>query len=97
MLEVLTLKERFYPRKKSLSAEDWTDLSGYLLEKLYGPLAPADEYLRSKIEDVKEMLERAVRALQEETDADKERRDYLKGLNLLLQEAIKDLQYDLGI
>ena len=62
LLEVLTLKERFYPRKKSLSAEDWTDLSGYLLEKLYGPLAPADEYLRSKIEDVKDMLVTAVKA-----------------------------------
>ena len=62
LLEVLTLKERFYPRKKSLSAEDWTDLSGYLLEKLYGSLAPADEYLRSKIEDVKDMLVTAVKA-----------------------------------
>ena len=62
LLEVLTLKNRFYPRPKSLGAEDWTSLSGYLLEKLYGPLAPADEYLRSKIEDVKKMLVRAVKA-----------------------------------
>lgn len=38
-----------------------------------------------------------VKALKEEHDADKERIDYLNGLNILLQSAIKDLQYDLGI
>lgn len=38
-----------------------------------------------------------VKALQEECDADKERIDYLNGLNNLLQSAIKDLQHDLGI
>ena len=50
------------PKEKSLGAQDWTELSGFMLDKLYGPLAPADEYLRTKIEDVKEMLMRAVRA-----------------------------------
>jgi tetratricopeptide (TPR) repeat protein len=60
--EVLQLKERFYPKEKSLNAQDWTELSGYLLDKLYGQLAPADEYLRTHIEDVKEMLVRAVEA-----------------------------------
>lgn len=38
-----------------------------------------------------------VKALKEEHDADKERIDYLNGLNILLQSAIKDLQHDLGI
>lgn len=38
-----------------------------------------------------------VKALQEESNADKERMEYLTGLNILLQSAIKDLQYDLGI
>lgn len=38
-----------------------------------------------------------VRALKKETDADKERIEYLTGLNILLQSAIKDLRYDLGI
>ena len=38
-----------------------------------------------------------VKALKEETDADKERLDYLNGLNTLLQAAIKDLKHDLGI
>lgn len=38
-----------------------------------------------------------VKALEQETNADKERIDYLNGLNTLLQAAIKDLQHDLGI
>ncbi len=63
--EVLQLKEGFFPRPKSLEGRDWTDLSGYCLEKLYGPLAPSDEYLRTKIEDVKEMLVRAIKTDKE--------------------------------
>ena len=58
--EVLNLKERFFPRPKSLEPQDWTELSGYCLDKLYGSLSPSDEYLRTKIEDVKKMLVRAV-------------------------------------
>ena len=38
-----------------------------------------------------------IKVLKEENDADKERIDYLNGLNILLQAAIKDLQHDLGI
>ncbi len=38
-----------------------------------------------------------LKALKEETAADKERIDYLNRLNILLQAAIKDLQHDLGI
>lgn len=37
------------------------------------------------------------KALKEEIDADKERIDYLTGLNTLLQAAIKDLEHDLGL
>ena len=58
---VLELKQRFFPREKSLVAKDWTELSGYLLDKLYGPLSRADEYLRAKIEDVKAMLDIAIK------------------------------------
>lgn len=54
---VLDLKNRFYPNKKSLSAADWVELSGYMLDKLYGPLSRSDEYLRAQIEDVRGMLE----------------------------------------
>ena len=38
-----------------------------------------------------------IKALKEETNADKARIDYLNSLNILLQSAIKDLQHDLGI
>lgn len=41
--------------------------------------------------------EAIIQALKDEADADKERLDYLQGLNILLQQAIKDLQKDLGI
>lgn len=58
--EVLKLKPYFFAREKSLNSADWTELSGYCLDKLYGPLHPQKEYLRSKIEDVKSMLVRAV-------------------------------------
>ena len=38
-----------------------------------------------------------LKALSEEKNADKDRIDYLTGLNVLLQAAIKDLKYDLGV
>ena len=38
-----------------------------------------------------------IKALKEETDADKERLDYLQSLNILLQRAIEDLQKELGV
>ena len=37
-----------------------------------------------------------IQAIQEEADADRERLDYLESLNILLSQAIKDLQKDLG-
>jgi hypothetical protein len=57
-----------------------------------------------KLREAKELLYKnalskqtaILKALKEETDADKERLDYLNGLNVLLQAAIKDLQHDLG-
>lgn len=38
-----------------------------------------------------------IQALKDEVQADKERLDYLQSLNILLQQAIKDLKKDLGI
>ena len=38
-----------------------------------------------------------IKALKEEADAEKERVDYLQSLNILLQQAIKDLGKDLGV
>ena len=37
-----------------------------------------------------------IQALKDETNADKERLDYLQSLNILLTQAIKDLKKDLG-
>ena len=41
--------------------------------------------------------EAIIKALKEEVNADKERLDYLKSLNILLQRAVEDLQHDLGV
>lgn len=41
--------------------------------------------------------EAIIKALKDEVDADKERLDYLQSLNILLQQAVKDLSKDLGI
>ena len=66
--EVIYYKNIFYQGKqdkqnlKNLCAEDWTELSGYMLEKLYGTLSKNDEYLRSSIEDVLAMLNLAIKA-----------------------------------
>ena len=58
---VIQMQKRFEPREKSLTAEDWAELSGYLLEKYYGPLAPSQEYLRYEIEGLRGLLLRAVK------------------------------------
>ncbi|QTQ13509.1 hypothetical protein HRQ91_03020 [Treponema parvum] len=60
--EVLQLKDVFFPKKKSLGAQDLTELSGYMFDKIQGGLTPAEEYLRDKIEDVKALMERAIQA-----------------------------------
>lgn len=65
----------------------------------------ASHIRNEKLKEAKELIYKnaiakqsaIVKALKEETDADKERIDYLMGLNILLQSAIKDLQHDLGI
>lgn len=61
--EVLPLKTYFTSTKKTaLKAQDLIDLGGYLLEKQYGYLPPADEYLRGYIDNVKRILERGIKA-----------------------------------
>ena len=62
--KVLPLKAYFYPDKKTgnkrirkyLSPNDIYELSDYLLGKLYGVLSPAEEYLRTYVEDVLPLL-----------------------------------------
>ena len=59
--EVIPLKKYFEPREKSLSSDDWAELSGYLLDKYYGTLAPSEEYLRYEIDGLRGLLLRAVK------------------------------------
>ena len=54
---------------------------------------------REKERLYKEALEKhdaIIKAMKVDADADKERLDYLQSLNILLQQAIKDLRHDLG-
>ncbi|WP_428770906.1 tetratricopeptide repeat protein [Treponema sp. HNW] len=61
--EVLPLKGYFTSSKKvTLPASDLIELGGYLLEKQYGYLPPADEYLRGYIDNVKRILEKGIKA-----------------------------------
>ena len=58
--QVLIYRKMFEENKKSkLAAEDWTELGGYLLGKLYGPIAPSEEYLRYEIEGLLKLLIKA--------------------------------------
>ncbi|MCI5518673.1 MAG: hypothetical protein MR424_02360 [Treponema sp.] len=58
---VIQMQKIFEPREKSLCSDDWAELSGYLLDKYYGPLAPSEEYLRYEIEGLRGLLLRAVK------------------------------------
>lgn len=60
--QVLNIRQSFDGREKSLSWQDWTELSGYLLDKAYGTLSPAEEYLRSAIDGLRGLLLVAVKS-----------------------------------
>ena len=67
---VLELKEFFFTQgEKSLDGKDWTELSGYLMDKQYGELPADQEFLRDKIEDVRDMMLYAIKALPENPTA----------------------------
>lgn len=60
--QVLQLKSSFDNNKKyKYASDDITELSGYLLDKLYGPVTPAEEYLKNRIEGVRGLLLNAVK------------------------------------
>ena len=60
LAEVLNLKDHFSSRITKIGAKNLTELSGYLLEKRYNPKPLDSEKLRSKIDDVRMLLEKAV-------------------------------------
>ena len=58
--EVLKIKPRFMNDPSSLSSVEWSEMGGFLLDKLYGPLPPSDEFMRGRIEDMKTVLKYAI-------------------------------------
>ena len=61
LAEVLPLKDHFVSKRKmTLGTSDLVELGGYLLDKRYNPLPGDSEKLRSRIEDVRDILENAV-------------------------------------
>lgn len=59
--QVLMYKEIFMGMKKGVDRNDEIELSEYMLNKRYGKLRPSEEALRSSIEDVRKLLERALK------------------------------------
>ncbi len=71
--KVLELKSYFYPKlqkkpEKVMENKDLVELSGYLLDKMFGYLSPKNEYLRAYIEDVRDLLEIAVKSCEKTGD-----------------------------
>lgn len=67
--EVLPLKEHFMNKRAKIGASDLIELSGYLLEKRYHPGPGDSQVLIDKIEDVRALLERAVKADEKSPEA----------------------------
>ncbi|MCQ2242179.1 periplasmic flagellar collar protein FlcA [Treponema sp.] len=67
--QVLAYKEMFMNQKKGLQSSDEIELSGYMLDKRFGKLRPSEENLRSQIEDVRKLLERALKSAPEDAVA----------------------------
>ncbi|MBO4857392.1 MAG: hypothetical protein J5527_02625 [Treponema sp.] len=63
--QVIGYQKMFESDEKSLGSDDWTELGGYLLEKMYGPLSPSEEQYRYQIEGLRALLQRAVKMDQE--------------------------------
>lgn len=62
LAEVLPLKDYFMNKRKKIDSSDLIELSGYLLEKRYNPKPGESDFLRNKIEDVRTLLDRAIKA-----------------------------------
>lgn len=61
LAEVLPLKERLTRKRGQISPEDLVELSGYFVDKRYEPGPQDSEALRSRIEDVRALLDRAIK------------------------------------
>ena len=71
--KVLELKSYFFPKlqkkpEKVMENKDQVELAGYMLDKMFGPLSPKNEYLRAYVEDVRDLLEIAIKSCEKTKD-----------------------------
>ena len=100
----LELKKKAEEKRKKEELEEAKKIAEQLNDKVVKVSVKAGEngkvfgsVTNKEIADALAKQTAIIKALKEEKDADKQRIEYLNGLNILLQAAIKDLQYDLGI
>ncbi|WP_297647964.1 hypothetical protein [uncultured Treponema sp.] len=67
--QVLMYKSILMGKKNAISSKDLIELSGYMLDKRYGKLRPSEENLRFSIEDVRKLLETALKSAPENSVA----------------------------
>lgn len=67
--QVLMYKNILMGKKNAISSKDLIELSGYMLDKRYGKLRPSEENLRFSIEDVRKLLETALKSAPENSVA----------------------------
>lgn len=67
LAEVLPLKDHFMGA--SFNTDELVEVSGYILEKRYEPKPSDSDKLRGKIEDVRELLEKAIKATPQSPEA----------------------------
>ena len=67
--QVLMYKSILKGKKNAISSKDLIELSGYMLDKRYGKLRPSEENLRFSIEDVRKLLETALKSAPENSVA----------------------------
>lgn len=67
--QVLLYKNILMGKKNAISSKDLIELSGYMLDKRYGKLRPSEESLRFSIEDVRKLLESALKSAPENSVA----------------------------
>ena len=72
---VLELKSYFFPKMqkkadKVMENKDQVEFAGYMLDKMFGPLSPKNEYLRAYVEDVRDLLEIAINSCEKSDDKD---------------------------
>ena len=100
LAEVLPLKAHFFASK--FDSDELIELGGYLLEKRYEPKPSDSDKLRSQIEDVRELLEQAIKNTPESPEANynfarflihnykpKAAKEYLETAIRLYQDSIK--------